>query len=61
MNEHNYEIVTAHGLELIHRLPDGAFIPKDPENCDYMKYLQWVDNGNIAPMVEQATEIGNVE
>jgi hypothetical protein len=25
---------------------DGAFIPFDPDNIDYQKYLAWLDAGN---------------
>jgi hypothetical protein len=35
-----------HGEYTIYRFSDGAFIPRDPENCDYMKYQQWEVAGN---------------
>ena len=25
---------------------DGAFIPTDPDNVDYQRYLAWLDEGN---------------
>jgi hypothetical protein len=28
------------------RVNDGAFIPKDPSNVDYMNYLKWCEAGN---------------
>jgi hypothetical protein len=28
------------------RLEDKAFIPLDPDNTDYQKYLEWVAAGN---------------
>jgi hypothetical protein len=31
---------------LIKRLSDNAFIPTDPNNTDYQKYLEWVAAGN---------------
>lgn len=30
----------------IQRVSDGACIPKDPDNSDYMTYLDWVEAGN---------------
>lgn len=31
---------------VILRKEDNAFIPKDPNNRDYRKYLEWVAEGN---------------
>jgi len=30
------------------RTLDGASIPLDPTNKDYLEYLQWVEQGNVA-------------
>lgn len=30
----------------IRRLRDNAYIPFDPDNSDYQKYLKWVAEGN---------------
>ena len=30
----------------VQRLLDGTFIPFDPNNTDYIKYLEWVAEGN---------------
>ena len=32
--------------ETIKRLSDNAFIPPDPANTDYQKYLLWLEEGN---------------
>jgi hypothetical protein len=31
----------------IKRLADNAFIPLDPANTDYQKYLEWLSEGNV--------------
>ncbi len=33
---------------VIIRWPDGAFIPTDPANADYVAFLAWLDEGNQA-------------
>lgn len=33
--------------DVILRLSDGAYIPKDPENRDYKEYLAWVGSGGV--------------
>lgn len=38
-----YQLTTSTSIK---RLSDGAFIPADPGNRDYRKYLDWLDAGN---------------
>lgn len=32
---------------MIVRLPDHAWIPPDPANSDYQRYLEWLSAGNV--------------
>lgn len=32
--------------EAVFRVSDNAFIPFDPANTDYQKYLEWLSEGN---------------
>lgn len=32
---------------IIQRVSDGAFIPFDPMNQDYLEYLAWIDLGGV--------------
>jgi hypothetical protein len=46
----NYEEkVTDYGNEIIVRTDENgiiSFIPKDPANSDYQRYLRWLENPN---------------
>jgi hypothetical protein len=39
--------VISGGTACIHHLADNAFIPLDPANTDYQKYLEWLAEGNV--------------
>ena len=35
------------------RTTDGAFIPFDPANVDYIEYLKWVEEGNTPLLADE--------
>ena len=37
---------------IIKRISDGVFIPKDEDNKDYQEYLEWVAKGNTPEEAE---------
>lgn len=44
------------------RLVDGAFIPSDSNNTDYIAYLDWLAAGNIAdPHIEPAPTLDDLK
>jgi hypothetical protein len=43
--------------DAIRRVFDGAMIPFDPANTDYVEYLKWLEAGNTPlPADEQGTQ-----
>jgi hypothetical protein len=41
-------------VNTIQRLSDNAFIPFDPDNTDYQKYLAWLAEGNTPLPADEA-------
>jgi hypothetical protein len=41
---------------IVNRLADNAYIPFDPANTDYQKYLQWLDEGGVPLPPDEVTE-----
>ena len=40
--------------EMILRVVDSSYIPKDPANTDYQEYLKWVAAGNTPQPADEA-------
>jgi hypothetical protein len=44
----------------VKRIADNAFIPFDPDNTDYAKYLEWLAEGN-EPLPVDAPQVQSLE
>ena len=42
--------------ESVIRTSDGACIPFDPQNVDYIAYLEWVEQGGVPIPADEAAE-----
>ena len=49
-----YELVNTEGGQSIRLTTENGYlhIPKNPENTDYQKYLEWVAEGNTAEVAD---------
>jgi hypothetical protein len=43
-----YRILLINNRKVLQRLSDSASIPSDKANNDYLDYLKWVSEGNVA-------------
>jgi hypothetical protein len=50
------DISTGFLCNMIIKLPENLFIPFDPANTDYQKYLQWLSEGNEPLPPDEVTE-----
>ena len=48
LGNHTEPSIVGTPIEFILRKEDNTWIPKDPANTDYQKYLEWVAEGNTA-------------
>ena len=53
-----YQKISVKGVDqpLVRRLADNAFIPFDPDNTDYQRYLVWLSEGNQPLPADQPTQ-----
>jgi hypothetical protein len=50
INQSNFSI----GLPVVKRIADNTYIPFDPANMDYVKYLEWLAEGNTPEQAEDS-------
>jgi len=48
--------LTGEPLKLVFRVEDSSYIPFDPSNTDYQKYLEWLAEGNTPLPADEGNE-----
>jgi len=46
------DLITNQEADVILRLSDNAYIPKNEANTDYQEYLEWIAEGNTPEEAE---------
>jgi hypothetical protein len=53
--------ISINGIQSVIRLLDNTFIPFDPANTDYQKYLEWLAEGNTPLPADSVVQAGQNE
>jgi hypothetical protein len=54
-----YRILSINSRQILQRISDSASIPFDEANNDYLDYLKWVSEGNVAEEYQPEKEETN--
>jgi hypothetical protein len=50
-----FNSIDANATKIVIRTTDNACIPFDIQNVDYVAYLKWVSEGNVATPADEVT------